>query len=280
MEGARHSEAAKRREAEPLQHARHGAHLAVTGLSHTYRRTDGPVLADINLEIQPGELVALIGRSGSGKSTLLHMMAGLSSPSEGQVLINGVRVQKPSPRWVMMFQAPSLFPWMTVAQNAALGLRFTRRMLEAKTRIPEVLELVELSEFVDRNVQDLSGGQQQRVALARSLAPQPDLLLLDEPFSALDVFTRRALQRDVRAIARKLGLTLVLVTHDVSEAALMADRAVVLASGPGRIASEIVFEQADGVREPNSAEFRKAQQRLTELYADVVGADAASFGGQ
>ncbi|MCI4666331.1 MAG: ABC transporter ATP-binding protein [Neomegalonema sp.] len=272
--------AAAHHNAHPLTN---GAHLAIFGLSHAYRKADGKVLKDVSLEVQPGEIVALIGRSGSGKSTLLHMMAGLLQPSAGEVVIDGDRVRKPSPRWVMMFQAPSLYPWMTVAQNAALGLRFTRRGREAQTRVPEVLELVELSEFADRNVQDLSGGQQQRVALARSLAPRPDLLLLDEPFSALDVFTRRALQRDVRAIAQQLGLTLVLVTHDVSEAALMADRAIVLASGPGRIAGEVDLRNQDqaqeGVRDVNSADFKRAQTRLTDLYAKVVGADAASFSG-
>ena len=238
---------------KPAPHKRtKGAHVAIRGVSHSYTKADGPVLADIDVEVQPGEVVALIGRSGSGKSTLLHFIAGLSQPTEGEVVIDGARVRRPSPRWVMMFQAPSLYPWMTVAQNAALGLRFTRRMREAEQRVPEVLKLVELSAFADRNVQDLSGGQQQRVALARSLVPNPDVLLLDEPFSALDAFTRGALQRDVRAIAKELGLTMVLVTHDVGEAVLMADRAVVLASGPGRIAAETTIEIADEERDGDS----------------------------
>ncbi|MEJ1999003.1 MAG: ATP-binding cassette domain-containing protein [Maritimibacter sp.] len=128
-----------------------GAHLAVMGLSHTYRKVDGPVLADINFEIQPGEIVALLGRSGCGKSTLLHMLSGLSMPSAGEVVINGNVVLGPSPKWVMMFQAPSLYPWMSVAQNAALGLRFTRRTNDIAARVPEVLDLVELATISTRS---------------------------------------------------------------------------------------------------------------------------------
>ncbi|KKL51062.1 hypothetical protein LCGC14_2299240 [marine sediment metagenome] len=197
---------------------RSGAHLAVKALSHTYRWTHDPVLDDISFEAEPGEIVALLGRSGCGKSTLLHMISGLSQPSSGQVVIDGNTVTESSPRWVFMFQSPSLLPWLTVAQNVAMGLKFTRRSHEIARRVPEVLDLVEMGSHADRNVQDLSGGQQQRVALARSLAPKPDMLLLDEPFSALDAFTRRSLQYEVRTIARDLGLTIIMVSHDVSEA--------------------------------------------------------------
>jgi NitT/TauT family transport system ATP-binding protein len=240
------------------------------GLSHTYRRADGPVLQDIGFEIEPGAVLALLGRSGCGKSTLLHMLAGLSLPSSGEVAINGQTVKRPSRRWVMMFQAPSLYPWMTVAQNAALGLRFANRGGEIAARIPEVLDLVDLGSFADRNVQDLSGGQQQRVALARSLATDPEMLLLDEPFSALDAFTRRSLQRDVREIAKRLGITLVLVTHDVSEAVLMADRVLVLEAGPGRIAHEVDIPLDDEARTTGSDLFQREQARLMQFYTDVA----------
>ncbi|MEC3862439.1 ABC transporter ATP-binding protein [Mesobacterium sp. TK19101] len=250
-----------------------GAHLAVMGLSHAYKKSDGLVLKDINFEVRPGEVMALLGRSGCGKSTLLHMLAGLTVPSQGEVVINGNTVKGPSSKWVMMFQAPSLYPWMTVAQNAALGLRFTRRTFEIATRVPEVLELVELGAFADRNAQDLSGGQQQRVALARSLATKPELLLLDEPFSALDAFTRRALQRDVRAIARDLGLTMVIVTHDVSEAVLMADRVLVLDANPGRIAEDTMVMLSDEQRQGGSDEFKEEHARLMRIYTEVAHGD-------
>jgi NitT/TauT family transport system ATP-binding protein len=245
------------------------ADVIVSGVAHSYNAADGAVLSRIDLNIRPGEVVALIGRSGSGKSTLLHILAGLIQPSQGAVRIGGVRVLKPSPRWIMMFQAPSLFPWMTVAQNAALGLRYSGQNQGVAERISEVLSLVDLSEFADRNVQDLSGGQQQRVALARSLAPKPEVLLLDEPFSALDMFTRQAMQQDVRAIAKRLGLTLILVTHDVSEAVLMADRAVFLKSGVGVIAEDCPVDLADADRDLGSSSFKAELARLNTIYATM-----------
>ncbi|MCC0007671.1 MAG: ABC transporter ATP-binding protein [Hyphomicrobiaceae bacterium] len=246
----------------------HGAHIQIEALSHRYRAARTNALEDVSLTIEPGEFVALIGRSGCGKSTLLHIMAGLVMPTRGQVLIDGATVEGPSPEWVMMFQQPSLFPWMSVAQNVALGLVFNRRGHDAKRRVPELLELVQLSEFSDRNVQDLSGGQQQRVALARSLALKPKVLFLDEPFSALDAFTRASLQRDVRTIARELGITTVLVTHDVSEAALMAERAVIMTSNPGRIRRNVAIDRKawDG-----GDAYQAERMSLMTAYEDVAG---------
>lgn len=251
----------------------HGAHIQVEGLSHRYRRQKINVLEDVSLTIEPGEFVALIGRSGCGKSTLLHLMAGLALPTSGRIHIDGNRVRGPSPQWVMMFQQPSLLPWMTVAQNVALGLVFNNRANEAKARVGELLELVQLSDLASRNVQDLSGGQQQRVALARSLALKPQVLFLDEPFSALDAFTRASLQRDVRWIARDLGITTVLVTHDVNEAVLMAQRAAVMTSNPGRIRCIVEIDQAaaDGGEAYNTA-----RQELMDTYEDVAGASLAA----
>ncbi|TVQ57375.1 MAG: ABC transporter ATP-binding protein [Rhodobacteraceae bacterium] len=242
----------------------HSAHVRVSDLSHAYRRGGPLALGGVDLEVRPGEIAALVGRSGCGKSTLLHLIAGLATPTAGAVHINGARVTGPSPRWVMMFQAPSLFPWMTVAQNAALGLRFTRRAHLVAERIPRLLRLVDLAALADRNAQELSGGQQQRVALARSLATEPDLLLLDEPFSALDAFTRRALQADVRRIAGELGLTVILVTHDVGEAVAMADRAFVMAADPGRVVCETALAPAS--REPGTPAFEAERTRLATLY--------------
>lgn len=256
-------------EAASPVHVTGEADVIVSGVAHSYNASDGPVLSGIDLTIRPGEVVALIGRSGSGKSTLLHILAGLIQPSEGAVRIGGTRVTKPSPRWIMMFQAPSLFPWMTVSQNAALGLRYSGQSEGVGDRVADVLSLVALTEFADRNVQDLSGGQQQRVALARSLAPSPEVLLLDEPFSALDMFTRQAMQQDVRAIAKRLGLTLILVSHDVSEAVLMADRAVFLKSGPGIIADDTTVDLADAERELSSTAFKAELIRLNAIYTTM-----------
>lgn len=253
------------------------AHLNVTCVSHSYKRSQVPALSDVSLEVEPGEIVALVGRSGCGKSTLLHIMAGLMMPSQGEVWIDGLAIAKPSPRWVMMFQKPSLYPWMSVAQNVALGLKFTGRSADIAQRVPELLELVELSDYADRNVQDLSGGQQQRVALARSLAPQPEVLFLDEPFSALDAFTRTSLQRDVRRIAKELDITVVLVTHDLAEAVIMAERAIVLSADPGQISDvvPIALTNRDDLRSP---EYASARAKLNKAYEKAAGLDLDAHG--
>jgi NitT/TauT family transport system ATP-binding protein len=249
--------------------AARGAHIQAIGLSHRYSHANTNALEDVSFAIEPGECVALIGRSGCGKSTLLHIIAGLTRPSAGDVRIDGNLVSGPSPRWVMMFQQPSLFPWLSVAGNVSLGFRFGGRTRNARARVSELLDLVELSAFADRNVQDLSGGQQQRIALARSLALSPDALLLDEPFSSLDTFTRSSLQRDVRTIARRLGVTLIIVTHDINEAAIMADRAFIMTSSPGRIRDEIVIRQAG---DPSGNEgFEKARRALIGAYEGAAG---------
>ncbi|MEM1386384.1 MAG: ABC transporter ATP-binding protein [Pseudomonadota bacterium] len=244
--------------------------LMASGIGHAYRR-GLPVLKDVSLSIPKGEIVAFVGRSGCGKSTLLHILAGLTAPTTGEVRIGTEVVKGPAPQWVMMFQAPSLFPWMTVWQNAELGLRFGGRRSTAPQRIPHVLDLVELSEFTDRNVQDLSGGQQQRVALARSLAPEPDILFLDEPFSALDAFTRRGLQKDVRRIAQDTNLTTVLVTHDVSEAVAMADRTILFQSSPGRAAADTTIALSEEDRAETSTAFQSEVSRIERLYAKIAG---------
>jgi NitT/TauT family transport system ATP-binding protein len=253
-----------------------GAKIEVAGISYRYPRAKADVLRGISLTIGAGERVALVGRSGTGKSTLLHLIAGLLQPTSGEVRADGEIVRGPSPRRVMMFQQPSLFPWLTIAENAALGLRFTGRRAGAPQRVAELLALVELGDVADRNVQDLSGGQQQRVALARSLAISPEVLLLDEPFSSLDAFTRRNLQRDVREIAIRLGLTLLVVTHDIDEAVRLADRALVLSANPGRIHAEI------GIRDTASGEpLDGARAALVAAYERATGLtiDQSESGG-
>ena len=248
-------------QAIPSGRRRLGAHIAVSGVSHCYRRAANFALKDISFEVQPGEAVALVGRSGCGKSTMLHILSGLMTPSSGEVRIDGALVWAPSPRWIVMFQQPHLYPWMTVRQNVGLGLKFARRpKREITARVDELLQLVELEGYAARNVQDLSGGQQQRVALARSLAVRPDLLLLDEPFSALDAVTRRALQRDVRQIACEIGITVVIVTHDIPEAVAMADRAIVMRSDPGAIAEILPIKIDRQDRDRRGADAQAAAQ--------------------
>gem|GEM_PF-122392 len=247
---------------------RMSANVSVDYITHTFKGQSAPTLKDIALNIHPGEQVALIGRSGCGKSTLLHMLAGLMVPTEGCVHIRGHTVTRPSAKWNMMFQRPSLYPWMTVRRNAELGLLFAGHRDTA--RIDALLELVGLADKVDANVQSLSGGQQQRVALARSLATSPELLLLDEPFSALDAFTRATLQDEVSRIARQEGLTLVIVTHDIDEAVAMADRVLIMAANPGRIAGEMTIE-LPAPRERASTEYSRAREALMTTFNGLVG---------
>jgi len=223
--------------------SRSGVQISVQDLTHSYSHR-GPVTFDqVNLESAPGEILAIIGRSGCGKSTLLHIMAGLLAPTSGSIRLNDIEIKDPSPKWVMMFQAPHLFPWMRVSQNVGIGLKFANFPDDKiRERVEKTIKLVDLEEFAESNVQDLSGGQQQRVALARSLVMEPEMLLLDEPFSALDAFTRASLQKDVRSIVKSMDINLVIVTHNIDEAVLMADRAVIMAGSPGRIKEEILVD--------------------------------------
>lgn len=251
-----------------------GAKISVDFITHTFKGQSAPTLKNIDLHISPGERVALIGRSGCGKSTLLHMLAGLSLPSEGCVRINGHQVSKPSAKWNMMFQKPALFPWMSVRENASLGLVFAGR--KDAEKVNRLLRMVGLSDKADAKVQSLSGGQQQRVALARSLAAGPDVLLLDEPFSALDAFTRMSLQDEVAQIARREELTLVIVTHDIDEAVAMADRVLIMAADPGQIVGEMAVD-APFPRDRSSVEFVRQREALMRTFERFVGEEASAI---
>ncbi|OUU57308.1 MAG: ABC transporter ATP-binding protein [Candidatus Thioglobus sp.] len=246
--------------------SRSGVQISVQDLTHRYS-SRGPVTFDqVNLESTPGEVLAIIGRSGCGKSTLLHIMAGLLAPSSGSIRLNDVEIKEPSPKWVMMFQAPHLFPWMQVSQNVGIGLKFASFAEDKiRERVEKTIKLVDLEEFAESNVQDLSGGQQQRVALARSLVMEPEMLLLDEPFSALDAFTRASLQKDVRSIAKSMGINLVIVTHSIDEAVLMADRAVIMAGSPGKIKEEILVELPEE-RTAQDPEVQRIRAHLMETF--------------
>ncbi|HVB48884.1 MAG TPA: ABC transporter ATP-binding protein [Burkholderiales bacterium] len=251
-----------------------GVHVETAGLYHRYGARKGFAFEHVTMEAQPGEAVAIIGRSGCGKSTVLQVIAGLLHPAGGSVRINGLPVVKPSPRWILLFQAPHLYPWMKVSQNVGIGLHFAGRPKdEIRGRVAKVLRLVDLEAFSESNVQDLSGGQQQRVALARSLVMEPELLLLDEPFSALDAFTQGALQRDVRSIVKNLGITLILVTHDIDEAVLMADRVLIMAGSPGTIVHSIPIELGS-TRERDDPSALAIRRRVMEMFEAAEAARA------
>jgi ABC-type nitrate/sulfonate/bicarbonate transport system ATPase subunit len=243
-----------------------GSTLSLDYITHRFSRGAAPTLLEVSGKIGGGELVAIIGRSGCGKSTLLHMMAGLLLPSEGCVRIDGNQVTRPSAKWNMMFQDASLYPWMTVRENAALGLLFAGvGKKAAQEQVDPLLDMVGLSALKDAKPQNLSGGQQQRVALARSLATNPDVLLLDEPFSALDAFTRAALQSDVPGICRERGITMVIVTHDIDEAIAMADRVLIMSRNPGRLTGELPID-LPWPRDGGQPAFQALRARLMDSF--------------
>lgn len=203
-------------------------------------RHDTLALQDVSLSIQEGEFVCVVGPSGCGKSTLLNLIAGLDRPSEGQLLFDGRTIERAGADRIVVFQEPALFPWMNVRGNVEFGLKLKKVPPEMRREgVERHLELVHLEGFQKALVHELSGGMKQRVQLARSLAVEPRMLLMDEPFAALDAQTRDALQLELQDIWERTGATIFFITHNVREAALLADRVLVMASAPGRIKSEI-----------------------------------------
>ncbi|WP_448595132.1 ABC transporter ATP-binding protein [Thermoflexus hugenholtzii] len=211
--------------------------LRAEGLSKSYaiRGRRVPVLRQVSLEVPEGRVLAVLGPSGAGKSTLLRLLAGLESPDEGEVRLRGNPVRAGHPELALMFQDPCLLPWLSVRENVRFGIRFLGLSgAESRRRVEEALAWVGLREVADWYPHQLSGGMAQRVALARALARQPRVLLLDEPFSALDAPTRQALGELIRRVAGE-GIGVVLVTHDVEEAIRLADEVMILTARPGQV---------------------------------------------
>jgi NitT/TauT family transport system ATP-binding protein len=220
--------------AAPVTEAVRAAAVTVDSVSKVFgHRGDATHALDrVSLSVAPGEFVCLIGASGCGKSTLLNLVAGLDRPTSGSVHVEGSKTS-------LMFQESALFPWLTVRGNVDLALRLDNvPRAERRTRISELLELVHLADFADKRPHELSGGMRQRTALARALAQRADVLLMDEPFGALDAMTRDLLHDELEALWTKTGLTVLFVTHNVREAVRLGDRVVLLTSRPGRIAEE------------------------------------------
>jgi NitT/TauT family transport system ATP-binding protein len=222
-----------------------GARLDVRGVSHAFalEKRALPVLEDIDFTAEPGEFVALLGPSGCGKSTLLRLVAGLEPPSEGRLLVDGREITGTDPSRTIMFQDPTLFPWRTVRGNAQLGPEARGSLAVNAQRIEEALTLVGLAGFAEAYPHQLSGGMAQRASLARALVNEPKVLMLDEPLGKLDSLTRLAMQRELVALWERERFTALLVTHDVEEALLLADRVLVLSDRPARIRADIRVEQ-------------------------------------
>jgi len=217
-------------------------------------------LDGVEIDVVPGEVVAVVGGSGCGKSTLLRAISGLDAPTHGRVVLDGAEVRSPQEKIGIIFQEPRLLPWLTVAQNVAFGLE-ERTRAERSSRVDMALRRVGLAEKAGAWPRELSGGQAQRVAIARALAPRPEVLLLDEPFSALDAFTRADLQDHLLGLWSEFKPTLIVVTHDVDEAIVLADRILVMKPRPGRIYEEIVAD-LPRPRDRQSAAFDFAKRRV------------------
>ena len=227
--------------------------VELRGISLRYFGLEGETeaLRDVSLSVAPGEFVAIIGQSGCGKSTLLSLISGIIKPTSGAVLLEGKPVAGPSRKVGYMLQQDYLFEWRTILDNTVLGAEIQRADVgKARERGAQLLTRYGLGEFLHHRPRQLSGGMRQRVALARTLTTEPDVVLLDEPFSALDSQTRLALADEVTDILRREGKTAILVTHDIGEAISMAERVIVLSRRPGRVKSEhrIDFATPDGVR--------------------------------
>jgi NitT/TauT family transport system ATP-binding protein/sulfonate transport system ATP-binding protein len=239
-------------------------HVAIRGVTKRFQVDDGEIdaLARIDVAIEHGEFVCLIGASGCGKSTLLRIVAGFEEPTTGEVTVDGKPVTGPGSDRGMVFQDYALFPWMTVKQNIGFGPR--QRQLPRKEVdgiADEFVRLVGLEQAASRYPNQLSGGMKQRVAIARVLANNANILLMDEPFGALDALTREQLQHELLQIWARSQVTILFVTHSVEEAALLADRVLVMSAGPGRIESDIRID-LPRPRDVSSPEFNAVRRDL------------------
>jgi NitT/TauT family transport system ATP-binding protein len=251
--------------------------VRIVDVTKDFTAPDGssiPVVTRLSLDIAEGEFVVFVGPSGCGKTTLMRMVGGLESPSMGEVQIDGRRVRGPSREKGMVFQSYSSFPWLTVLGNIRFGLKYRRDIPPAeKERIARhYLDLVGLTPFADFTVNRISGGMRQRVAIARTLAADPLVLLMDEPFGALDALSRERLQMQLMALRRAERKTVVFVTHDVDEAVLLADRIIVFSARPARVLKDIavakVLPQARGLDVMDLPEFRSIRRDVLAMIRD------------
>jgi len=260
--------------------------LEVKGVDYSYHTMEGETkaLSDISFHVNSGEFLCIVGPSGCGKSTLLSLLSGLLVPERGEILLDGVSVAKGSSGIGYMLQRDHLFEWRTILSNVSLGLE-VRKRCDSKhlSRVKGLLDSYGLRYFYDAHPSELSGGMRQRAALIRTLALEPDLLLLDEPFSALDYQTRLSVCDDISSIIRSRKKTAILITHDLSEAVSAADRILILTSRPGTIKGELVVRfpnhETSPLRRRNYPEFSSYFNELWKILGNGEGDDASMIDG-
>jgi nitrate/nitrite transport system ATP-binding protein len=262
------------------------AYLSIEQVGITFQRGAAvtEVLRDVSLSVNKGEYVSIIGHSGCGKSTLLNIVAGLTDPTTGAVILDGKAVEEPGPECAVVFQNHSLLPWLTVAENVRLAVdQVFKGKKTAKERgewVMENLALVHMTHAKDKRPAEISGGMKQRVGIARALAMQPKVLLLDEPFGALDALTRAHLQDSVMAIHAKLQPTILMITHDVDEAALLSDRIVMMTNGPaagiGEILDVPLARPRDRIALAEDAQYHHVRRAVLEFLHARHGARRAA----
>lgn len=245
--------------------------LELERISAQYPGADAPVLADINLSLAPRQLLVALGPSGSGKTSLLSLIAGFVAPSAGRITLDGKPVEGPGAERGVVFQDDALLPWQNVLGNVAFGLQLAgmpRAQREAKAR--ELLALVDLAGLGDRHIWQLSGGQKQRVGLARALAADPRVLLMDEPFGALDAFTREQMQELLLQVWQRTAKPVLLITHDIEEAVFLASELVLLAPNPGRVVERLQLDFGQRYAAGESARAIKSDPRFIETREHVL----------
>ena len=247
--------------------------VSLDGISLSYKTTNGkPLLAldNINLDVRAGEFLCIVGPSGCGKSTLLHLIAGLHKQTSGRVLVDNAAVDGPGTDRILIFQELGLFPWLTVGQNVEFGMKMKGLgKSERQEKIRYYLKLVHLAQFQDSYTHQLSGGMRQRVALARALATEPDVLLMDEPFAALDAQTRDLLHDELERIWAETGRTIIFVTHNVREAVRLGDRVALLTFRPGRVKTEFPIDLPRPRHLEDIDVARAAREILNELREEI-----------
>jgi len=242
--------------------------VSITSLNKTFTKQQSriEVLKDINLQVEPGEFVTIIGPSGCGKSTLLKLIAGLDHEFEGNIKINNQEITGPSIKQGFIFQEHRLFPWLTVEKNIAADLSL--KNAQVRSRVDELIEIVRLKGFEKAYPKEISGGMSQRVAIARALLRDPEVLLLDEPFGALDAFTRNHLQDELLDIWQQKKTTMILVTHDIDESIYLADRVLIMSARPGQVSNIIPIDMPHP-RKRASQPFQAYRQKVISEFEKV-----------